>query len=149
LKEVISILILTCLLINCGQNKNGKNQLSNEKPIQNFLSSRIIGVEFKEFDIDTLANFREILDIIEEIDCSKNYALFKLETDIEIFKIQPLHFCGDIVDYKLSEIIYVSTDSIAVNYQLKYPIDSLKMVLRNHLQIQVMTKIILQRASKN
>jgi len=126
-------LILLCLLISCGQNKNEKNLINNEKPEQNFLSYRIVANEFIEIDIDTLANFTEILTIIEKIDCKKNYALFKLETDEKIFKIQPLQVCEDIFDYYLREIIYINTDSITVNYELKYPIDSLKMVLENHL----------------
>ncbi len=126
-------MILLCLLISCGQNKNEKNLINNEKPEQNFLSYRIVANEFIEIDIDTLANFTEILTIIEKIDCKKNYALFKLETDEKIFKIQPLQVCEDIFDYYLREIIYINTDSITVNYELKYPIDSLKMVLENHL----------------
>jgi hypothetical protein len=132
LKNIISILILLCLLISCGQNKNEKNLIKKEKPEQNFLSYRIVTNEFIEIDIDTLANFTEILDIIEKIDCKKNYALFKLETDENIFKIQPLQVCEVIFDYYLREIIYINIDSITVNYQLKYPIDSLKMVLENH-----------------
>lgn len=125
---------MTCLLTSCGQNCNEKKRLPIEKPIQHFLSFRLVDNEFIEYDIDTIANFSEVLKILDEIDCTKEYALFKLETDNKIYKIQPLQFCESIFDYKLREIIYVNTDSIIVNYQLKYPIDSLKMVLNNHLQ---------------
>ena len=134
MRKTIAILILNCLLISCGQNTDGKKNVTNEKPEQKFLTFRIVGNEFIEVDIDSLTNFKEILNVIENIDCRKNYALFKLETENKIFKIQPLQFCDDIFDYKLREIVYINTDSITVNYELQYPIDSLKMVLNNHLR---------------
>ena len=134
MKKTFVLLILTCLLISCGQNQNAIKRLTPVKPEQNFLSFRMSGYELIEFDIDTLADFRAVLNAMNEIDCLRNYAVFKLETDEIIYKIQPLQFCEIIYDYKLKEIIYVNTDSITVNYQIKYPIDSLKMVLDNHLR---------------
>lgn len=126
---------MNCLLISCGQNTNKKKNFTNEKSEQIFLPFRIVGNEFIEVDIDSLANFKEILNVMENIDCRKNYALFKLETENKIFKIQPLQICeDDIFDYSLREIVYINTDSITVNYELQYPIDSLKMVLNNHLR---------------
>lgn len=133
LKRTILLIILNYLLISCGQNTNKKKNVTNEKQEQKFLSFRIVRNEFIEVDIDSLFNFREILNIKENIDCKKNYALFKLETKNKIFKIQPLQLCGSILDYQLREIIYINTDSITVNYELQYPIDNLKMVLNNHL----------------
>ncbi|EGV44232.1 hypothetical protein BZARG_3108 [Bizionia argentinensis JUB59] len=134
MRKTIVILILNCLLISCGQNKNEKKEAKSKKPEQNFLTLRLADNEFIEFNIDTLSDFNEIIKIIEKIDCRKNYALFKLETEKEIFNIHPLQLCEDIFDYKLREIIYINTDSITVNYELKYPIDSLKTVLNNHLR---------------
>ena len=115
---------------SCDHN-NGKNPFKKEQ--QNFLTIRNLTNEFIEYNIDTLASFREITEILEEIDCQKNYALFKLETKSKIFKIQPLQFCGDIFDYKMKQVIYINTDSITVNDHLNYPIDSLHSVLRYHL----------------
>lgn len=134
MKKTIVILILNCLLISCGQNRNEKKETKSKKAKQNFFTLRLADNEFIEFDIDTLTNFNEIIKIIEEIDCRKNYALFKLETEKEIFNIHPLQLCEDIFEYKLREIVYINTDSITVNYELKYPIDSLKTVLNNHLR---------------
>ena len=125
---------MNSLLINCGQKRDEKKQLVIEKPIEYFLSFRLVDNEFIEYDIDTLANFNEVLKIIEKTDCRKEYALFKLETEEKIYKIQPLQICNAPFDFKLREIIYINTDSITVNYELKYPIDSLKTVLKNHLQ---------------
>lgn len=133
MKKTIFILILTYLLSSCGQNRNNKKQLTVEKPIEYFLSFRLVDNKFIEYDIDTLANFNQVLKILDEIDCTKEYALFKLETKEKIYKIQPLQFCQSIFDSKLREIIYINTDNITVNYEIKYPIDSLKMVLKNHL----------------
>jgi hypothetical protein len=119
--------ILIFLLISCGQNNSGK-------PEQNFLTFRLIDNEFIEYDLDTLSSFNDIIKIQNKIDCNKNYALFKLNSDTKIYNIQPLQFCEDIFDFKLREIVYINTDSITVNYELQYPIDSLKMVLNNHLR---------------
>jgi len=119
--------------MNCGQNNGEKKQITIEKPIQHFLSFSLVDNSFVEYNIDTLANFREFLKIMDETDCTKEYALFNLETDEKIYKIQPLQFCESIFDFKLREIIYINTDSITVNYEIKYPIDSLKIVLKNHL----------------
>ena len=126
--------ILIFLLISCGQNNSEKNHRKNEKPEQNFLTFRLVDNKFIEYDLDTLSNFNEIIKIQNKIDCNKNYALFKLKTDTKIYNIQPLQFCEDIFDYKLREIVYISTDSITVNYELQYPIESLKMILNNHLK---------------
>jgi len=119
--------ILIFLLISCGQNNSGK-------PEQNFLTFRLIDNEFIEYDLDTLSSFNDIIKIQNKIDCNKNYALFKMNSDTKIYNIQPLQFCEDIFDFKLREIVYINTDSITVNYELQYPIDSLKMVLNNHLR---------------
>jgi hypothetical protein len=134
LRATFFISILIFLLISCGQNNSEKNNRKNEKPEQNFLTFRLVDNKFIEFDLDTLSNFNEIIKIQNKIDCNKNYALFKLKTDTKIYNIQPLQFCEDIFDYKLREVVYVNTDSITVNYELQYPIDSLKMVLNNHLR---------------
>ena len=133
MKKLIIILIFNCLLTSCRQNQQENIGLNSEKEEQIFLSSRIVGHEYVEIDIDTLANFGEMLKVMEEIDCVGSYALFKIETDKKIYKIQPKQFCDIPSDYKLREIIYINTDSITVNYQLKYPIDSLQVVLKNHL----------------
>ena len=116
------------------QYQSEKSSPTYEKPVQNFLAFRLAGREFIEVDIDTLADFREILDIVEEMDCRDNYALFKLETETEIFNIMPQQLCEDIFDFKLREIIYFNTDSITVSHELRYPMDSLKIVLNNHLE---------------
>ena len=97
------------------------------------MTFRMVDNELIEYDIDTLKSFKEVTEILDDIDCSKEYALFKLETEKKIYKIQPIQFCDDIFDYKLREVIYINTDSITVNYELKYPIDSLKTTLTNHL----------------
>ena len=129
-RNVIIVSVLMYFTASCDHN-NGKIPLKKEQ--QNFLTIRNLTNEFIEYDIDTLASFREITKILEEIDCQKNYALFKLETKSKIFKIQPLQFCGDIFDYKMKQVIYINTDSITVNDHLNYPIDSLHSVLRYHL----------------
>jgi|GEM_PF-1901754 len=129
-RSVIVVSVLMYFTTSCGNN-NSKIPLKKEQ--QNFLTIRNLANGFIEYDIDTLANFREITKILEEIDCEKNYALFKLETNSKIFKIQPLQSCGDIFHYKMKEVVYINTDSITVNNDLDYPIDSLNSVLRNHL----------------
>ncbi|WP_416441758.1 hypothetical protein ACH3O9_14750 [Leeuwenhoekiella sp. A16] len=133
MKKTIAILILSFLLFSCGQNNSEKKQIAIEKPIQHFMTFRLADNELVEYDIDTLKNFNEILKILDETDCLREYAMFKLETEDKIYKIQPLQFCESIFDYKLREILYVNTDSITVNYELKFPIDSLKLALTNHL----------------
>ena len=120
--------------MNCGQNNFEKKRIVIEKPIQHFMTLRLVNNELIEYDIDTLKNFNEVIKILNETDCLREYALFKLETDKKIYKIQPLQICESIFDYKLREILYINTDSITINYDLKLPIDSLKMVLNNHLQ---------------
>ncbi len=97
------------------------------------MSFRLADNELIEYDIDTLKNFKEVIKILDETDCLSEYAMFKLETENKIYKIQPLQFCESILDYRLREIIYVNTDSITVNYELQFPIDSLKLALTNHL----------------
>ncbi len=119
------------MLVHCRQNNSKKN--GADKPIQNFITFQMVDNELIEYDIDTLKNFKEVTDILNNINCLKEYAVFKLETEKKIYKIQPLQFCNDIFDYKLREVIYINTDSIIVNYELKLPIDSLKTAIINHL----------------
>ena len=119
--------------MNCRHNNSEKKQIAIEKPVQHFKTFRLVDNELVEYDIDTLKNFNEVIKILDETDCFREYALFKLETEDKIYKIQPLQFCESIFDYKLREILYVNTDSITVNYELKFPMDSLKLVLTNHL----------------
>lgn len=90
------------------------------------MNFRLADNELVEYNIDTLKNFNEIFKILDETDCLREYAMFKLETEDKIYKIQPLQFCEGIFDYKLREILHINTDSITVNYDQKFPIDSLK-----------------------
>ena len=133
MRNTIFILILSCLLWNCGKNNGEKEQIVIDKPIQYFKTFRLADNELIEYDIDTLNNFNEVIKILDKTDCSQEYALFKLETDSKIYKIQPLQICKSIFDYKLREILYINTDSITINYDLKLPIDSLNIALTNHL----------------
>lgn len=133
MKKSIAILLINFLLFSCGQNYSEKKITPIEKPIQHFMTFRLVDNELIEYDIDTLKNFNQIIKILDETDCSREYAMFKVETKDKIYKIQPLQFCESIFDYKLKEILYVNTDSITANYELKFPIDSLKVVLKNHL----------------
>ncbi|WP_292950069.1 hypothetical protein [Olleya sp. UBA1516] len=133
MRTTLSILILILLLTACGQNNNGEKRVAIEKPIQRFMTFRLVDNELVEYDIDTLKNYNGIIKILDETDCLSEYAIFKLETDDKVYKIQPLQFCESIFDYKLREVLYVNTDSITVNYELKFPIDSLKFALTNHL----------------
>ena len=118
------------MLIACKEQHKPSRVAKQE---QIFKSLRRVDSEIIEIDMDTLANFKTVVNILETIDCRKNYAVFKLENKEKVLKIQPLHFCGDIFDYRLRDIIYIDTDSITVNYKLKYPIDSLKIILNYHL----------------
>ncbi len=119
--------------MSCGQNNNENKHTAIEKPIQRFMTFRLVDNELVEYDIDTLKNFNEVIKILDETDCLNEYAMFKLETEDKVYKIQPLQICESIFDYKLREILYVNTDSITVSFDLKFPIDSLKSVLTNHL----------------
>lgn len=119
--------------MNCRQNSIEKKQTSIHKPIQYFFSYRIEGRSLVEYDIDTLANFNQVTKILEETDCLREYAVFNIEGIDTIYKIQPLQICESIFDYKLKEILYINSDSITVNYDLKFPVDSLKTALKNHL----------------
>lgn len=134
MKKLYIILILITNLLSCGKNNNDKIKNDLKKTEQLFCSLKRVDKQFIEFDIDTLSNFNQLVDISEEIDCLRYNALLKIETDEKIYKIQPLKLCESIMDYKLRDIIYINTDSITVNYELKYPIDSLKTVLKYHLQ---------------
>ncbi|MBW1296353.1 hypothetical protein [Aquimarina litoralis] len=133
MKKLILILILNCLLICCGRNNSEKKSLATEKPTQDFSSLRFMETKLVEYDIDSLANFNEILKILDKIDCLSEYAMFKLDTEEKIYRIQPLQICESIFDYKLRQILYINSDKVTVNHQIKFPIDSLKKVLKNHL----------------
>ena len=133
MNKLTYILILSFLCICCGQNQDAEKETSNEKPIQTFSSFRLLKNELVEYDIDTLTNFNEILKILDEIDCLQEYVVFKIDTGDKIFKIQPLQMCEDIFDYKLRQILYINADSITINHKLKFPIDSLQTILKNHL----------------
>ena len=133
LKKLLPILILNYLLICCGRNNGEKKNLVTEKPTQDFSSFRFVETKLVEYDIDSLANFNEILKILDKIDCLSEYAMFKLDTEEKIFRIQPFQICESIFDYKLRQILYINSDNITVNHQIKFPIDSLKKVLKNHL----------------
>lgn len=131
--RLIVILLFNCLLLNCVHNNGEEKQIAPKKPIQYFISSQLANNKMVEYDIDTLKNFNEIVKILNETDCLHEYAIFKLETENKIYKIQPLQFCESIFDYKLRQILYLNADSITVNYELKLPMDSLKLALTNHL----------------
>lgn len=128
------ILVLICFVFtNCKESKSDETQIDIEKPVQYFFSSGLVGNKLVETNIDTLSNFNSLLKILDKNDCYKEYALFNLETEDKIYKIKPQPFCEGSFHYRLKEIIYINTDSITVNYELKFPIDSLKSVLRKHL----------------
>jgi len=128
-------LILSFLLINCGQKDEEKKEVVTEKPEQNFMSFRDLSRELIEVDIDTISDFKELIEVTEKIDCAGQIVIFKMETDQKIYKIQPLQNCAYIsLHYKRNEIIHVNPDSITVNKKIKFPIDSLRVVLDNHLQ---------------
>lgn len=132
MKKSVLIIILSFFLTYCVDSKKD-NPITKEKTVQSFLTYRTQNQKHLEIDIDSLQNFGELLNVIDTTDCRKLAPTFKIETDSTIYKIQHLHFCETIYDYKLRNILYVSTDSIKVNYQLTYPINDLGTILENHL----------------
>jgi hypothetical protein len=131
--KILMMVIICFTVTNCKESRNDENQTDIKKPVQYFFSSAVVGNKLVETNIDTLSNFNSLLKILDENDCYKEYAIFNLETKDKIYKIQPQHFCEGSFHYRLKDIIYVNSDSITVNSELKFPIDSLKSVLRNHL----------------
>ncbi len=104
-----------------------------QKIEQSFITIHEINKELIDVDIDSIADFNSLINIIEEISCGGQIGLVKMETKDKIFRVQPLFSCGDIFDYKLRQIIYVNPDSVTVNSELNYPISDLKMVLQKHI----------------
>lgn len=131
MKKSIIILVLVFLFYNCIEKKENHN--TKQKIVYKYTPPLNYGIEYLEVDIDSLSEFNEILTILDTIDCTKKDVVFKMETEDKIYKIQPLQYCGVNYDYYLNQIIYINTDSITVNHDIQYPIDSLKTVLDSHL----------------
>lgn len=132
MKKLLVVLAFACLLINCENSKKAKKEIA-KKPVQSFLGLRLPEQKFFEIDIDSLQNFGDILNIIDTVDCHKNAVLVNVETDSIIYKIQHFNPCGVIYDYKLNEIIYIKTDTLIVNHELQFPINSIGYVINKHL----------------
>ena len=101
------------------------------------MGMREIGKEIIEINLDSLSNFNNLLTAIDRVNCNNKIAIIKFETNSSIFKIQPLNFCSEnppIWCSSLRDVIYLTSDSITVSYDLKYNIDSLKPVLKRHLR---------------
>ncbi|PHQ29777.1 hypothetical protein [Leeuwenhoekiella nanhaiensis] len=133
MRNPIVLFITLIFFLSCAENRPNKENKVVEKSIQTFFSFRMEGQSLVEFDLDTIKTTKELIRILNEIDCLKEKPVLKIETDYKINRIQPFQICEFILDYKLKNIIYVNTDSITVNYDLVLPIDSLEITLKNHL----------------
>ncbi|MCB0485881.1 MAG: hypothetical protein KDC47_06780, partial [Flavobacteriaceae bacterium] len=93
-------------------------------------------------DFDTIVevkyfrNFNSLLLSIDTILCSRKTVIIKFENDSCIYKIKPINFCSKrhpIFDYSYNDIIYLSNDSIIVDIEIRYSLDSLESILEKHI----------------
>lgn len=128
------ILAFICFVFtNCKESRSNETQIDIEKPIQYIVSFKNVDNKLIETNIDTLSNLNGFLNILDKNNCINIYQLLNHEIKDKTYNLKPMSNCYGTFHYRLKEIIYVSTDSIAVNRELRFPIDSLNIILRKHL----------------
>ncbi|TDQ25461.1 hypothetical protein DFQ07_1883 [Tenacibaculum caenipelagi] len=90
--------------------------------------------KYKLVDIKTFENYNALIDSVENLKYSSKQTFLKLEDEKATYNILASTFFGQ--DYppiiKFKNILSISSDSILKNS--KYPIDSLKIVLKRDLE---------------
>ena len=121
------------LFIGCKENPKVKESKSKkvEYDISFDSNKNII-----ELNIDTFDNFNRMVVALEKSICDKKLTVIRFENDSTIYKIKPINFCPDDdinFDYYLRDVIWLTYDSIIVNQNIRFSIDSLCPVLEKHL----------------
>lgn len=85
--------------------------------------------------MEPFSNFNELFQAFEE-KCKKQRTVISFEDETAIYRVEPINFCPDdnvVIDYYVWDVVWLTLDSIYVNYKIRYSIDSLTAIMNKHL----------------
>ena len=135
MKKIVLILLIANLFLNCEAKKEKTDFKKSEfyyPRIANFETDSTLTGIF----LDSIENYGELIKIADQIACNGKAPLLKFSTDSTEFNLIVYKECltkMDIVDYHGSNIISIQYDLIIINDEIEISMESLPIVLRNHI----------------
>ena len=93
-----------------------------------FPDSLIVSINVEKYN-----KYEKLIEEIDSISCTEKIPFVEIETDSTIFNLLAYHICSEehlIADYKTRNIIGLNNDSILINKDLEFSIDSLDTILK-------------------
>ena len=93
-----------------------------------FPDSLIVSIDVEKHPI-----YEKLIEEIDSISCTEKIPFIEIETDSTIFNLLAYHICSKeqlIADYKTRNIIGINNDSIVINKDLEFDINSLETILK-------------------
>jgi len=134
LRNLVYILILITAFSSCEYKKVTK-ELSKTKiyyPNKNWF---LIDSTLLYFQLDSLKNFRELINKIDLIACENKTPVITFQNENLEYKLIPMNDCSErrrIFDYYDRNVLNIEPDKVIVDNLREYGIDSLSIILRNH-----------------
>lgn len=91
--------------------------------------------EIKSINIDSLATYSELLDVIDSITCRGGEIALVIENERSISNLIPRHVCSDDTIHSLQKLrnyVTITPDSIFVDRFHQYGIKELENIMRKH-----------------
>lgn len=128
IKWVIIVLFLCLCFTFCKKKNESIETVEMETIIDGDYS------DFELFNLDSISNFQELAFEVNQNSCDSKLSLIFFDYDNSNYKFIPMFNCPfDIFDYYLRDVVYLTNDSIYVNYKNRYSIHHLNLVMENHL----------------
>jgi methyl-accepting chemotaxis protein len=131
LRVTTKFLFLILILFSCQEQRNKNKRIKFYYPNQSEFNK---SAEYELVDVKTFKNFDVLIDSVENIKYKSKRIYINVQNDNTEYNILASTFFGQ--DYppiiKFKNILKISSDSISKN--VKYPIDSLKNVLKRDLE---------------
>jgi len=133
LKKLIHILTIILIFSACKESESNQ-EVDFKKTEFNYLFDPT--TDYVEMPIDSFENYDKLVYRLEKSICSSKKTVLKFENDSFIYRIKPINFCPEnatIFDYFERDVLWITPDSVIVDYELAYPLDSLRIIMERHL----------------
>ncbi len=135
MRKIAFILLFINLFYSCETNKTKAEQKNTE-----FYYPRISSFEndsiLTKIELDSVKNYGELMKIADGIACDGKIPVLKFNYKKSDFNLIVFKMCSEsniIAGYSGKNVISIEKNSIIINDQIEKPLDSLKIVLRNHI----------------
>ncbi len=133
MKAIYISVFLILTLFSCNEKLEESNHAKNifHYPSKDIFNSNS---QTKNIYLDSLKNYSQLLSKIDSIACNDYVPVINYSDSKNLFKIVPFYGCSTNMEISCPTFrsrIFIQNDSILTNFDIKNPVDSLEVILKN------------------